>query len=316
MSAQRKPLDFGPSHLAETVVADFIRDGAHRFDRSLDVGCCAELLADIRATRYFDERLFQSEAEFDADPQYKGVNPQPGRNLLERFDDRLGFVEQAPHIVEALTTLLGEGYEILNKKVVCGVPAASVPPWLRKRIFGNPVNNLGAYVKPEYRDITYFYGIDFHQDLIDYKAREADFVTLYIYLHPVTRADAPLFLLEGSHKLGGSVFPHDLAATGYDTWRYRNSLHGEEQVTQRILTGDTGFAAMWHACTLHGTQPDAADHERISLRYLVARGEGVTASGIDAVNATLHGPLSLNATRADLGPDGRAVIRRNTVNKA
>ena len=303
------------SRLADQVEADFIANGAHLFDQRLDVAACEALLADIRATRAFDRGLFLSEAEFDADPQYVGVNPREGRNLLERFEGRLGFVERAPHIVDALISLLGEGYEILNKKVVCGVPASSVPDWLRTRIHGNPVNNLGAYVKPQHRDVTYFYGIDFHQDLIDYKAREADFVTLYIYLHPVSRADAPLFLLEGSHRLGGAVFPHDLAATGFDTWTYRNPPHGETPVRQRILTGDTGFAAMWHACTLHGTQPDAADHERISLRYLVARG-AATESGIDHVNATLQGPLSLTATRADLGPDGAAVIRRNTVNKA
>ena len=53
---------------------------------------------------------------------------------------------------DTLTSLLGEGYEILNKKIVCGVPESSVPPWLRARILGNPVNNLGAYVRPEYRD--------------------------------------------------------------------------------------------------------------------------------------------------------------------
>ncbi len=89
------------------------------------------------------------------------------------------------------------------------------------------MNNLGAYVKPQNRDITYFYGIDFHQDLIDYKDREADFLTLYIYLHPVTKADAPLYLLEGSHKLGGSVFPHDLTRTAADTWTYANAEHGD-----------------------------------------------------------------------------------------
>lgn len=301
--------------LADQIEADFIANGAHLFQERLDVGACEDLLASIRATRRFDDSLFLTEAAFDADPQYTGVNPRPGRNLLEAFEDRLGFVERAPQVVEALTSLLGEGYEILNKKVVCGVPASSVPPWLKTRIHGNPVNNLGAYVRPEYRDITYFYGIDFHQDLIDYKDREADFITLYIYLHPVTRADAPLYLLEGSHKLGGSVFPHDLTAAGPEAWTYVNAEHGEARVQQRILTGDTGFAAMWHACTLHGTQPDAADHERISLRYLVARG-AASQSGIDQVNATLQGPLSLTATREDLGPDGAAVIRKNTVNKA
>lgn len=314
MTAMARPLPLR-SRIADQVEADFIAHGAHLFDSRLDIGACEDLLADIRATRRFDDSLFLSEAAFDADPLYTGVNPRPGRNLLERFEDRLGFVEGAPHIVEALTSLLGEGYEVLNKKVVCGVPASAVPSWLKMRIHGNPVNNLGAYVRPEHRDVTYFYGIDFHQDLIDHKDREADFVTLYIYLHPVARADAPLFLLEGSHRLGGAVFPHDLTATGFDTWSYRNGRYGETGVQQRILTGDTGFAAMWHACTLHGTQPDAADHERISLRYLVARG-AATESGIDRVNATLQGPLSLAATRADLAPDGSAVIRRNTVNKA
>jgi hypothetical protein len=303
------------ARLAEKVEADFIRDGAHLFDERLDVQACDDLLAAIRATRDFDGSLFLSEADFDADPQYTGVNPRPGRNLLDTFEGRLGFVEQAPHLVEALSALLGADYEILNRKVVCGVPASAMPQWLKTRIHGNPVNNLGAYVRPEYRDVTYFYGIDFHQDLIDYKAREADFVTLYIYLHPVTRADAPLFLLEGSHGLGGAVFPHDLTAAGPEAWTYRNGAYGETEVSQRVLTGDTGFAAVWHACTLHGTQPDAADHERISLRYLVAR-RGARDTGIDRVNATLQGPLSLSDTRADLAADGSAAIRRNTVNQA
>jgi hypothetical protein len=318
MTAMPKPRDVRPA-VSETIVEDFIRDGAHRFAEPLDRAACADLLAAIRADRDFASNLFLSEAEFDADPQYKGVNPMPGRNLLERFEDRLGFVEQAPQIVEGITTLLGPDYEILNKKVVCGVPQTAVPEWLRQRILGNPVNNLGAYVKPQYRDVTYFYGIDFHQDLIDYKQREADFLTLYVYLHPVTTADAPLYLLEGSHKLGGSLFPHDLTRLhgrgGAVDWLYRNPPHGETTVTQRVLTGATGFAAVWHACTLHGTQPDAADHERISLRYLLAR-RHTGPVGLDAVNARLEGPLSLPDTRVDLAADGSAVIKANTVNRA
>lgn len=314
MNAMPKPRDLAP-RLAETVVEDFIRDGAHLFDQPVDPRACADLLARIRATRDFGASLFLTEEAFDADPQYTGVNPRPGRNLLEGLQDHLAFVEQDPQIVAGVTALLGPDYEILNKKVVCGVPAGSVPEWLRTRILGNPVNNLGAYVRPQYRDVTYFYGIDFHQDLLDYKAREADFLTLYIYLHPVTRADAPLYLLEGSHTLGGSVFPHNLTRIGDRDWLYVNGEHGEVVARQKILTGGAGFAAMWHACTLHGTQPDAADHERISLRYLIARRhEGRT--GMDAVNAKLRGPLSMVSTRADLAADGSAAIKANTVNQA
>lgn len=301
--------------LGDAVVGNFIQDGYHLFDEVVDPQASASLLTDIRALRDFGENLFLTEAAFDANPQHTGVNPRPGRNLLERFSDRLGFVEQAPHIVEGLTALLGDGYEILDKKVVCGVPQTSVPDWLRARIHGNPVNNLGAYVKPEYRDVTYFYGIDFHQDLIDFKDREADFLTLYIYLHPVTKADAPLFLLEGSHTLGGSVFPHDLTQTGEGTWIYRNGAYGETEVRQKMLVGGAGFAGMWHACTLHGTQPDAADHERISLRYLIGR-KAAKSSGMDTVNASLKGPISLADTRNDLAADGSAAIRHNSVLKA
>jgi ectoine hydroxylase-related dioxygenase (phytanoyl-CoA dioxygenase family) len=209
---------------------------------------------------------------------------------------------------------LGRDYGLLNKKLVCGVPQSWVPDWVRARIAGNPVNNLGAYIRPEYRDITYFYGIDFHQDLIDYKDREADFVTLYVYLHPVGRADAPLFLLEGSHTLGGVMFPHDLIRTAPGAWRYRDGIGREAAVRQHLLIGDTGYAAMWHACTLHGTQPDAADHERISLRFLFAKTSGAKA-GIDRVNETLKGPISLTATRQDLAADGSARIKRNLVNQ-
>lgn len=315
MKTSLEPRELDAEPRAAAVVEDFIRDGAHRFRHGLDAAAAAELLAAIRATRDFDGGLFLSEAAFEADPQHTGVNPRPGRNLLEQFEAKLGFVEKDAQLVAAVTALLGPDYETLTKKVVCGVPASAVPEWLRQRILGNPVNNLGAYVRPEHRDVTYFYGIDFHQDLIDYKARAADFITVYVYLHPVTRSDAPLYLLEGSHSLGGSVFPHDLRRTGEDAWRYRNGRYGEAEVRQRILTGGTGFVAMWHACTLHGTQPDAADHERISLRYLFAkRHPGRT--GLDEVNARLRGPLSLVDTRTDLAADGSAAIRRNTVNQA
>ncbi|WP_426029496.1 hypothetical protein [Caulobacter sp. DWP3-1-3b2] len=300
---------------AHPVVSDFIAHGYHVFEAGVDPVGAGDLLAKIRDLRTFDADLFLSEAQFDADPQYIGVNPAPGRNLLERFEADLAFVENDPAIVAALEALLGDDYEILLKKLICGVPSSVVPDWLKARIAGNPVNNLGAYVKAPFRDITYFYGIDFHQDLIDYKDREADFITLYIYLHDVGTHDAPLFLLEDSHRLGGTLFPHALTKKG-DGWLYRDGRGHEVQTRQHLLTGTTGYAAMWHACTLHGTQPDAADNERLSLRYLIARRPGVAAPGMDAVNATLLGPLSLEATRQDLDARGAAQIKANSVNEA
>jgi hypothetical protein len=195
------------------------------------------------------------------------------------------------------------------------VPDKAIPAWLKARIAGNPVNNLGAYVKPHYRDVTYFNGIDFHQDLIDFKEREADFLTLYVYLHRVTRSDAPLFVLENSHSLGASVFPHDLRQDGANLWAYRNGRHGPALCRQVMLTGEAGFTACWHALTLHGTQPDEGDEERISLRYLFAPADGARA-GLHRVNETLGVPLSLASTRVDLDEAGAAALKANAVNQA
>ena len=189
-----------------------------------------------------------------------------------------------------------------------------MPTWLKTRITDNPVNNLGAYVQPQFRDITYFYGIDFHQDLIDFKGRDADFITLYVYLHDVGAHDAPLYVLDGSHSLGATVFPHQLTHTA-GGWLYGDRRGGQIQARQAMLTGPAGYAACWHACTLHGTQPDAADSERISLRYLFARRPGVPA-GLDRVNADLKGPIRLDDTRLDLDVTGKAQIKANAVNRA
>ncbi len=303
------------AHAVKTVTDALIADGACLFETPLDATAAADLLSKIKATRAFDHSLFQDETEFDLAPQYRAVNPRPGRNLLEAFQAELAFVEQNPGLVSALSEVLGPDYVLMDRKVVCGVPARSIPAWLKARIDGEPVNNLGPYVKPEYRDVTYFYGIDFHQDIIDYRDRDADFITLYVYLHMVDQADAPLFLLEGSHVLGATTFPHALTRLDPDAWRYERSDGQAVDVRQTVLTGQAGFAAIWHPFTLHGTQPDAADHERISLRYLIARRPG-TPAGLEEVNAAIRGPLRLETTRVDLAPDGSAQIKSNVVRNA
>ena len=79
----------------DKVEEDFVRAGRHLFAEPVDPAAAAVLLGQIRAERAFDSSLFLSEVAFDADPQYVGVNPRPGRNLLDRFEDRLGFVDRA-----------------------------------------------------------------------------------------------------------------------------------------------------------------------------------------------------------------------------
>ncbi|WP_374764549.1 phytanoyl-CoA dioxygenase family protein [Yunchengibacter salinarum] len=296
------------------MIPSFSAHGRTLFGDVLDKAACAALLDQLRAGRPDGEGLFLDEAEFDANPEYRGVNPRPGRNLLERHGDGLDFVENNPALVDGLGALLGPGYRILDRKVVMGVPEARIPDWLKRRIRGNFVNNLGPYVRPQYRDVTYFWGIDLHQDIIDWRNREADFVTLYVYLHDVGVADAPLFLLPGSHRFGATTFPHELTAGDGDVVTYGDG-HGRTMKTRyERLTGPAGTVGLWHSCVLHGTQPDRSDHPRLSLRYLIARDPDAEHAGIDDVNAAIEGPLSLAQTREDLDEQGAAAKSGNVVN--
>lgn len=299
-----------------SVTHDFIENGIHEFPFLLNQDACKALLDGAKATRVFGPDLFLSQAAFDADPQFKGVNPQPGRNLLHTLSEKAHFVEGHAGLRAGLSELLGPHYEILDKKFVCGVPESWIPDWLKARLLGNPVNNLGAYIKPQYRDITYFYGIDYHQDIIDWKDRSANFVTMYVYLDEVTAHDAPLFVLARSHKFGATIFPHKLNKINDHpiVWRYSDDVGNAMECEQQALLGPAGYVAMWHSALLHGTQPDTADQARLSLRYLVTKPDVTDRFGIDEVNDTLSGRLSLGTTRVDLNAEGAAVVKANTIN--
>ncbi|WP_439816096.1 phytanoyl-CoA dioxygenase family protein [Zavarzinia sp. CC-PAN008] len=298
-------------------VAALERDGMVILGDILDPGACAAMLGQARAIRDFGPALFLDEAGFLADPQYTGVNPRPGRNLYEQVSAHHALVEGNAVLGATLGALLGSGWTVLNAKFVCGVPESWIPDWVLARIRGNPVNNLGCFMRPEVRDVTYFYGIDFHQDLIDWKDREPDFLTVYAYLHDVGAEDAPLHVLPGSHALGATVFPHQLARDPADPamWTYGDGAGGALACRQHVLTGSAGHVALWHACTLHGTMPDTADRERISLRFLIARDPGAAPGSvaIDRINATLSGARALSRTRRDVNAAGAAAIKQNVL---
>jgi hypothetical protein len=272
---------------------------------------CAGALGAARATRHFGADLFLSEADYLADPQHKGVNPRPGRNLADDLAALMTPIEATPEVQDSLAALLGAGWTILDRKFVCGVAQADIPSWVLDRIRGKGVNNLGAYIQPRYRDVTYFWGIDYHQDIIDWPGRTADFVTLYVYLHDVGPADAPLFVLPESHSLGATAFPHSLERTDQGALIYSDGFGQRLQARQTQLLGPAGTVGLWHPFTLHGTQPTAGDAPRLSLRYLVARGPG--AAGLDAINAQIKGPLSSPLVRRDLDAAGRAQLSGNVI---
>lgn len=280
-------------------LSSFLETGYASLGRILEIAQCERLLNKIKSKSQFSRALFKDEEDFRANPDRRGVNPAPGRNILEGLD--ISFLEKSPMLQQMLTAILGPGYEVLNKKVVAAIPGAWLPKWIKTEIAQLPVPNLGPFVKPEYGNISYFYGIPYHQDLIDHPERFSDFVTVYAYLNDVTETESPLFVIPSSHRFGATAFPHDLECrtngTKSESWIYSDRNGKEMPVQHEILRGKAGSVYLWHPCILHGTLPSKLKRSnptnRVSLRYIVAKSQKGKHCLIDDVNKQIEGRLTL-----------------------
>jgi hypothetical protein len=281
----------GPAFQHDSIL-DFLRFGWHDLGPVLHRDAANGFLQAVLARRAFGPDMFLSETAFDAQPVATGlVDLVRQRSLLDDLPALTVLVDQNPLICEALAALLGPGWKVLSRYVVCGVPQSWMPAWLMRRIAGAPANSPGLFVRPEWRDVAYFYDIDFHQDLIDHPHRMSDFITLSVNLHDVGPECAPTQVLPGSHSLGADVFPHHLVRCEAGDWIYSDRRGQRVRAPLEVLTGVAGSAAMWHACMLQRSRPVTAATPRICLRYLIARGDAAI-TGLDLVNASLRGPAS------------------------
>lgn len=293
----------------------FLQEGVYHFGRKVNDKAAHDLLQAVYDRRDFGPALFQEEKSFRDNPVFKGVNPEKGRNLAENLNDLTLFVDDDLNVREVLETVLGREYRIMDKKFVCGIPTEWMPNWVQDYIAETGVKNLGAFMKPENRDITYFSGIDFHQDIIDWPQMGPNFITMYVYLDDVQLKDAPLHLLPGSHRFGASTFPHKLDFLGGQEWSYEDDQGRKDVFECKVLTGKAGDVSLWHPFILHGTQPDISSSPRISLRYLIQADPRAEDCALRRLNALIDGPMELGTTRKDLNESGEAVIKGNYVNR-
>ncbi len=303
------------------VLDNLINKGVHVFGEIIDANAINKLYEKMKNARNFGKGMFLSEDEYLIQNSHLNANPEDEYNFLIEFESELDLIEKNNIIKNNIVDILGADFEIVVKKVVCGVPDNWLPEWVRREISGVNVANLGAFIKPEFRDITYFRGIDFHQDIIDYPKGKtcndpSTFMTLYVYLHDVTLNDSPLHVLPNSHEFGATIFPHNLALKHGNIWEYSDAQRSME-CEDLILEGGGGYAAIWHNCTLHGTQPvnDENDSMRLSLRYLISKKRSNNSkTGIDLINNCIDGELSPKITRSDLDEKGKAKVKGNVIN--
>lgn len=104
------------------IASSLTEDGFYVLPGTISLAACERILDKVKLTRRFGPDLFLDEAAFDANPIYKGVNPCPGRNLFDMLNDEVRVVLADTQLSNCLSYLLGEDYEHLHHKFVCGIP--------------------------------------------------------------------------------------------------------------------------------------------------------------------------------------------------
>lgn len=258
-------------------ISSFKSDGFLNLNNILDVKKCEDLYLKLKKKREWNYNLFQSEhafkEEFKDNPKLKKTNPGKGiQNLVDEFD--LDFIEKNSNIKKTLISILGENYEIMLSKFVVAVPIEWMPNYLKKINQNTLISNFNPYIKKEYRDVTYFRGIDYHMDSIDWEDQDNHFITMYIYLNKVDKNMSPLNLIKQSHTYGHTSFPHYIKDhPAKDYLEYSPDNKNYKKFEKKMLIGDTGSVYFWTSNTLHGTAPSYSEKEdfRISLRYLIKK---------------------------------------------
>lgn len=238
-----------------------------------------------------------------------------GRNLAEKLNTN--FIFSNKDFRKELEIVLGKRYRVLDYKFVVALPNKIMPKWIQNIIDNDPVANMGRFVKEKYRDITYFRGVDFHQDIIDFPDRVSNFITAHIYLDKVTNSTPPLYILKKSHLLGASIIPHNLKKNSNNIFEYTNDYNEKKLVKITKLMGEAGSMYYWHPSLLHGTQPNNSQNSFIiSMRILIKKNSAKLSNClIDIGNKKMKGRLVLTKTRSDLTPSGKSKVKNNTINK-
>lgn len=256
---------------------NFIKNGYIQCDNLLDKKDCEQFLKKIYKLKNYNKNdLFLSEKEFLANPSIYKTNP--GKNINNILLDEnlaLDFVFKNKKIDEIISKILGKSYNIDLSKIVMGIPDHWIPEWIKKILSSlGSSNNLNPFLKEKFRDVTCYYGAEYHQDSIDYSGSKAlkskTFIVMYIYLSDVTETDAPIYILPTSQVYGAQKFPHEIK---YD----ENKIHYTPENKKKVsldevkLTGDAGTIFFWHSLLLHKTTIVKNSKPRISLKVVIEK---------------------------------------------
>jgi len=286
---------------------EFLQDGVVSFGKILKDSECNKAAKLVIDSRPWDKSIFREYDEVFGSKRHLNVIPlKGGFNLAEKID--LNFIESNKIFTNTLEKILGKNYECLLKKIVVSPPQSIIPNWLKKVSEKRLDGHLAQYIKPEFRDISYFSGIDYHMDLIDYPDFDGNYITVYVYLTDVDESYSPLHIIPKSHRLGATLFPHNLKKTNNEsTVQYSNNNKDYDTFEVRKLIAEKGSVFLWTALTLHGTKISNALQPRVSVRYTF-RKKSSSVGLIDELYKNLKSISLKKTTRDDIKFQKKEVV--------
>tara|TARA_X000000950_G_C13758580_1_gene595816 strand:+ start:36 stop:935 length:900 start_codon:yes stop_codon:yes gene_type:complete len=282
-------------------IEDFLINGFVEFPSLLNEDLCRSLYQEIQSKRPISKSIFHEENEFKKNPQFAKTNPAPDKQNFALNTD-LSFIENNETIVSFLNKVLGKKYKIIIKKYVAAVSKKHLPNYVLKIAEKSLAANLNPYIKHKFRDLTFFRGIDYHMDIIDFPKRDPFFLTMYIYLNDADSAMSPLNVIKKSHINGPDIFPHNIKFANKENRffykHHKKKDHNYDELEAKVLEGKIGSVYFWTSCTLHGTKPQTTkEEERVSLRYLIE------SIAVESIIKKMFNKKKLKSTRNDVDDD-------------
>ena len=301
--------------IKKKLLENFIDDGWLDLGYLLDKKKCNLLANNVLESRPWNKTIFRNYDDIFDNPRHSNVSPKKnGYNLAEKFD--LSFIENNKILNDFLESILGKNYEIILKKFVVSAPNGMIPGWLKPIVEKKLDGNLAQYIRPEYRDISYFSGIDFHMDLLDYANFNGDYITIYIYLTDVSHNQSPLNIINKSHVYGATHFPHYLRKTK-NSGKLLYSSNGNKygKFDKKKLISKKGKVYLWSALTIHGTTKSTNKSPRVALRYSIRKNKNNKSEClIDKLYKNLKIRLD-HKTRTDILSKEKKIIKYKKIKR-
>lgn len=248
----------------------FINDGYLALSNIFDVKKIKILQKNLKKIIPNEKKIFYKDfTSFKKKTRFKKITPGLNdNNILLDKSINLDFIEKNLKFQKILKIFFGEDYSIESKWLIKVLPRKIMPKWVSEEVKDIGMPQLNMYIKNEYRNISYLNGLDYHQDNGG-KLRNA--TTVLIYLDSVLdKNSGPIRMLDKSHVLGATHYPHYCRVSSDKKKVYYSDLKGNHILTDEVsILGKNGTSILFNGYTLHGsTINDNQKKTRLALRYV------------------------------------------------